>query len=342
MNKKPNEEIKNQRTTFNIQDYSNDDIEHWIKFAKDPESFPPLDIEELFSIRSTSLDPRGIWDPSIIIDGSRRSGKSVLAKDICIEAHKRGLIGRISAITGTKQNTFWDDLVPFSTIFPVSNAREALDKLVEFQEYLVDEFKDGGDLEFDILQHTIILDDFIGDQQFSRYSSELVSAFTNFRHTGCCVIAITQFPTGVPPTVRTNADFAFAFLQQSEDQTDRVLKDHLSFIRDKKVAYFLANNVPREFRCIAIHKTDPYLKPIEKVKWFKAKDWDGEMNGHSTIQVGHPGWREKMVSSDEKLKQKKRKERKMRGMPHFDTNGDIMDGVTDLKRLISETFDMTF
>lgn len=342
----PNPSVKKKHEDFSM-DMMDNDIQHWIQFAKDPESFDPLDLEELFEIRSTSLDPRGIWDPSILIDGSRRSGKSVLAKHICIEAHKRGLIGRISVITGTKQNTFWEDLAPYSTIFPVKNAREALQLLVQFQEYTVEEFKDGEDIEFDLIQHTIILDDFIGDQQFAKYSSELVSAFTNFRHTGCCVIAITQYPTGVPPAVRTNSDFAFVFLQQSDSQTERVMKDHFSFIHDKKVAYFLLNNVPREFRCIAVHKTDPYLKPNEKVKWFKATDWDKEAGGHSTLQVGHPEWREKVSAIDEKQKAKRRRERKMMGTPNMMYNPSSgtdpnMEAIKSLKNLISETYEISF
>lgn len=325
-----------------FSDIVNYDQDHWISFARDPESFPMLDLEELFAIQSKSLDPNGVWDPAILIDGSRRSGKSVLAKDICIEAHRRGLIGRITVITGTKQNRFWHDLVPYSMIHSVENAREALQHLVATQEYLVEEFKDGNDVDCGTFQHTIILDDFIGDQKFSRYSSELITAFTNFRHTGCCVIAITQFPTGVPPTVRSNADFAFVFLQQSESQSEKIISDHLSFIRDKKVAYALLNNVPREFRCISIHKTDPYLTPMEKVKWFKAKDWDSEAGGHSTIRVGCQVWRDKVAVEDEKLLEKNRRDRKAGGAPKIKNkyieNG--MQSVDDLKQSLQNIYNI--
>ena len=307
------------------------DESYWMGFAQNPESYPQFDLEELFNVQSKSLDSNGIWDPSIIIDGTRRTGKSVLAKHICIEAQRRGLIGRISIITGTRQNTFWDDLSPLATIYEVKNGREVMAAITKFQDGLVGAFKDDEEIEMGILQHTVILDDFIGNKTFSRYSDELATAFVNFRHYATAVIALTQYPTGVPPMIRTNTDFAFIFMPQSYQQKDLLWKNYTSFITDRRLAFYLFDSVLRDFRCLSVHKTDAYLENKEKVKWFRAVDWDGENNGHSTIQVGHPGWRDKMNKKDEEIKKKRKKERKMGG-----TSGSELWNVEEMTNPLQE------
>jgi len=304
---------------------------YWLNVSNNPDSLPEFDLEELFNTKSKHIEKEGIWDPSILINGTRRTGKSVLAKHIVTKAHEKGLVGRISVLTGTPQNGFWDDLAPCSTIYDLSQPVEVLHMIRNFQIDIVEAFKDGEEIPLGILQHTIILDDFIGDKSFARYSDELHTAIINFRHYCTCIILLTQYPTGVGPSIRANADFAFIFIQAGENVKRHMYNDHLNFISDKKHAYNILEQVPRDFKCLVVHKTDPYLKDNEKVSWFRAEDEDSKYpDNHATLHAGNPEWRRSMLKKDEILKRKRKEERKKRQQKSFQLSGPVVDELSSV------------
>jgi hypothetical protein len=254
-----------------------------------------FDVEEIYNVSSG-----GVWDPSVIWFGTRRTGKSVSVKDIVEGAHQRGLIGRITVITGTKQNRFWHTNVPYASIFPLKMAREVIQSLIKQQEQRKLLIDSGKQLKFgeQSYQHTLILDDFIHDKSFARYSDELSQAFVAFRHIGCAVLITAQHPTGVSPMIRGNADFIFVTRISGRDNIETIRKDHLTFLPRLSQAAFFMETITRDYVSVVIHKTDPSATVMEKVKWYKATDMDAD--GKLMTEWGNYAWRRYMEKEDQK------------------------------------------
>lgn len=312
--------VKWEKHLQEIQQKQNETLDHFAEFAMEPESFEPFDLEELFSVKSTGHLAEGVWDPAIIWFGTRRTGKSVSLKHIVTEAHMRGLVGRVTVITATKQNENWVNVVPYACVHPIEDALKVVRDVRDKQNKRANIMKkENGKLLYgnESFQHTLILDDVVHDKRFSRYADELSEAFMTFRHIGCAVLITSQYPTAIAPAIRNNADFVFIQQQNGYAAKEIIYKDHLEFLPQRSMAFYFLDQVPKDWRTIVVHKTDPELEAKDKVSWFRATDLDNEFGvvgkGHPNqkriqIEWGHPEWRKVMKTIDEEIKSKEARE----------------------------------
>ena len=299
-----------EEITQSIADTTN----HFIEFAMNTEEHECLNVDDIMNVRSYKYSKEGTWDPTIIWFGARRTGKSVQLKDIVTTAHERGLIGRVTVITATRQNQFWDNVVPYTSVFPITSALSVIKDIKQKQQLRASLMQRGKPLLYgpESFQHTLILDDVVHDKHLARYSDELAEAFFTFRHTGCAVIMTSQYPTAIAPGLRSNADFVFIMTQNGYNAKELLWRDHLEFITDRRIANYFMDNVPKQWRSIVIHKTDTTLTPQEKVRWFRAIDRD-EVEGEPdpitgikklTVQWGNEKWRKVKAKEDDDYKKK--------------------------------------
>lgn len=308
-NEEPNNNSTWQEQIAKIEQKQEDILNYYAGFADDPESFPAFDLEEILNVKSYKYNEKGTWDPTVIWFGTRRTGKSVSLKYLLEAANDKGLIGRVTVITGTKQNHFWDHVVPSCCVFGVEDALGVIEDIKNKQNTRASMIRSGKKLKYGIeaFQHTLILDDVVHNKSLARYSDVLTEAFMTFRHTGCAVLITSQYPTAIAPSMRNNADFVFVQLLNGYDAKEVIFKDHLEFFPKRNLAFYFLDTVPREWRSIVIHKTDPELYEIDKVHWHRPVDLDNEFGLPNPINPsikqirsrwGSVNWRKAMDKTD--------------------------------------------
>lgn len=286
---------------------------HFMRMAMDTESLEPFDMDHLFDVQSELFRNFFVWDTSISIFGTRRTGKTTIAKHILVEANERNLIGGCAVITGSKHDKGWHDIIPYNQIYETDQAMSFFNQLKKRQIYLMDLIDRGKKLPKNMpLQFTVILDDFIHDRSLARYSTELIEAFVNFRHYGVVCIVLSQYPTGVGPMIRGNSDFVFLLPQNGLAAKKTLIQDHLEFLPDFRLSMMLLDKATKNHRALVIHKTDSQIEYIDEIQWFRAHDYDGEARKndepHCMIQIGQKDWRQKQNADSENLKRKERNE----------------------------------
>lgn len=205
---------------------------------------------------------------SMIICSKRRTGKSVLLKDICYRMKSWYITAHLFSMTADMQEELYD-------FFPKKNIHnsfneEKLQEIWDHQEKLVMRMKASKCKEDDIPNVMIVLDDVISDPKV-RKSEILNRYFVAGRHLKFCIIVLSQTFTGVPPVLRTNCDVSVAFYLDSQDNREAYAKQYLS-TKNKNLGIMIFEKITREpYTAIVCLNCNTSSNPEETVKVYKAK-----------------------------------------------------------------------
>lgn len=258
----------------------------WFEIALEPHKLSELNIEDLYNFANDQIVDTmpNIWNASICVFGPRRTGKSFLIRDLLIQLNK--YIGRICVITSTEQNDFWKILIPDVCIYPVEMANEVLLRIANDQKKLIKELRRGKKPRLNVLQYTIIFDDFAFDEKFSRYSDTFKKAYTTFRHFGCTIILLSQYPTSVSNKIRGNSDFIFIVKAKGKPSKQIIADDNMDFM-DNKAAKELLIEGTKEYNVLCINNNPTINNENEIITRYKATIT-------KSIKLGDKKWREIM------------------------------------------------
>ena len=93
---------------------------------------------------------------------------------------------------------------------------------------------------------------------------------------------------------------------------------------DRTLAYYMLDNVTRDWRTLCVKVTDSQIEEVDRIKWYRAEDMDEEYgipDEHNPqfkilqVEWGHPEWRKDMAKLDKKQrdKEKRQQDRNIRG-----------------------------
>lgn len=173
-------------------------------------NFPVFDYKEL-------LEQPSYLCASVLIASCRRSGKTVIMKDIMSNIHKYYddcylFSGSLDA--QRKEYDFVDDRNCFDH-FDESKLQEIYERqkkhVLQLEAVGKDKYKEGH-------KCMVILDDFIGDPQVQK-SKVFKDFFTFGRHYLISIWCLSQTVVGIPKTMRRNCDIVIVFFL--EDYRDR-------------------------------------------------------------------------------------------------------------------------
>ncbi len=259
-----------------------------------------------FNVKDMINEKKGLFDAAVIVYGPRRTGKSTLGLDILLQLQEAKAIGRIALITSTEMNHFFRGYIPMCTTYDVNNAGEAINEILNFQEWLIDD--DIQKVDDGILkQYTVILEDFSWDRSFAVYDKLFAKLFVTGRHFQTGVIIFIQNPTGAMNWVRNNADFAFILKTPGFAPKERIWSDQLDFMPKREAFKFMEDHT-LDYNSIVVKRTDPHLPTNKTVYHFKAELIEID-NVDDRIRIGDPKWREKTDIRDMEIKTKKNKKK---------------------------------
>jgi len=196
----------------------------------------------------------------ITITSKRRTGKSVLLKNLCYTARNWYKRVYVFSMTAHLQPDLFDFLDPEDITHGFDE--EKLNGLWSVQEKA---FKDLGKEK---LPHTlVILDDVISDPNFKKSQMMLKLAVMG-RHLNFCVVILSQNFTSIPPAVRNNVDIAIAFYLDSYVNREQFSKSYIS-TKNTKVGMLLFEKITRvPYQAIIVQNNIISSNPEEYIKSF--------------------------------------------------------------------------
>ena len=177
---------------------------------------------------------------AMLITSKRRTGKSVLMKDLCQKIHKWYDQCYVFSMTAEYQ----PDLFNYVDEGCVYNSFDE-DKLNEIwdtqKNHVLKIEAQGKKKEKDANKIMILFDDVISDPRVKK--SEILNRLAVMgRHIMIGYILISQTITGVPPIIRTNADCAIAFYLDSCANRETYASEYLS-TESKRLGVMIFNKI---------------------------------------------------------------------------------------------------
>ncbi len=216
----------------------------------------------------------------ITITSKRRTGKSVLLKDLCYKMKNWYSKVYVFSMTAHLQPDLFD-FVEDHNIFNGFN-EEKLNEIWDSQEKLFEDLK-GKNLP----PVMIILDDIISDPNFKK--SEIMFRLAVMgRHLQFCVVILTQNFTSIDPKIRKNVDLAMAFYLDDYDNREQFAKSYLS-TKNPKVGVAIFERITREpYQAIVVMNSRISQSPEDTVRTYKAElELPKFMMGSRRIKLNH-------------------------------------------------------
>lgn len=210
-------------------------------------------------------------DLAVGVFGTRRTGKSYYMRDKLY--HLRKVFYGVVVITATRENGFWNQIVPPTAIYTVNQMDRVIAHIIRQQKHLSDIIRTKKVIPKRNPYFLIILDDWVTDPKIARHSTQINTLCMNGRHLLISVWMATQYPKAVSTFTRYNLDLSVIMRQNSVMARDQLLEDHLCFSDNKREQTKLVNDVTQNYRCLVVQKNRSEMKNLKDVYyWDKADD----------------------------------------------------------------------
>lgn len=211
--------------------------------------------------------------------GKRRSGKSVLIKDIMW--HKRHLPVGVAMSPTEKANRFFRDFMPEVCIYDDFNL-EAIESILTRQQR-IKEAEEKGDTK-GLPKNTsafIVADDCMYDKKNWK-SLAIRNCFMNGRHWSLFFLFSMQYCVDISPDLRTNLDYVFVFRESVTEQKEKLYKYFFGMFENKKEFIKVFDQTATGFDFMCLDLTLGNYEKEECVFWGRADD------RKQPFRVGHP------------------------------------------------------
>ena len=225
-------------------------------------------------IKLTKFDMSRIRpDSTIACVGKRRSGKSVLIRDIMSHVADKldfGIVMCGSDDTAAEMAEY----IPSTCIYGDYN-KEALDVLLKYQGKCVKS-------EVGAKNTYLVLDDCMYDKK-SVKGKNMRELFMNGRHKNVFCMFSAQYVMDIPPDIRQNIDYLFVFRDNIMASREKVWRNFFGMFSDYKDFSVVMDSCTDGFGCMVLDTTVRSNSAEECVHWYVAN------LSPEPFQVGSPG-----------------------------------------------------
>jgi hypothetical protein len=206
-----------------------------------------------------------------IITSKRRTGKSVLMKDLCYKLFKAGWIEEAYVFSQTahlQKDLF--DYVPEENIIRGLD-KERLKEIWKKQEEKVMNLERSGVKKNDIPCTLVLFDDVASDTKGCRYNDILEQFFMEGRHLRFSQIFIQQYIKCLSPKIRSNIDWFACFKINRADDRDTIVGSYIDL--PKKEALEILKGItakPDSYQCMIINLVVNSSDPKDYVRKYTA------------------------------------------------------------------------
>lgn len=201
----------------------------------------------------------------VVMIGRRRSGKSLLIKDILY--HNQDIpIG--SVISGTEDvSTFFGDMIP-KTLLHREVIPEVTASILKRQVLLKRKIIRSHGSNIDPRAFLVIDDCGYNSSWPSQKNIKYIAM--NGRHVDLFVLMALQDALSLPPNIRTNCDFVFIFAEMRLRYRQRIYDNWASVIPTFEAFNAIMDIVTEEYGVLVIHLTSYSKELADQVFYYKA------------------------------------------------------------------------
>jgi len=206
-------------------------------------------------------------DSTILVLGRRRSGKSILIRDIMY--HHRHIPAGI-VFSGTEQvSPFFGKFIPESYIYSEYQP-EVVKNLMNKQQIRIDKATiQGTDPKLPNL--FIVLDDLTQDANIWKKEDTVKSIFFNGRHYNIFFIFALHYTKDITPNLRNNIDYVFIFHDANENNQRQIHKDYCGMIPDFKTFQNIMESCTENHGCLVVKLAGgSESKLTDQIFWYRA------------------------------------------------------------------------
>lgn len=214
-------------------------------------------------IKLKKFNPQTI-DPcrTLLMVARRGSGKSFLIRDILYTLKDKLPFG--IAFNGTESsNHYYSEMMPKSFIYEDFDP-EVLRKFVLRQTYATQQRQKNP-------QGFVIFDDMMYCQRNLIKDPNVRALIFNGRHINALVLQTQQFSLEIPPAIRTNIDYVFAFRDVVVSNVERLWRHYFGVFPDLATFRAVFNSVTDDYGCLVLDNTIKATTIEECCYWYKAK-----------------------------------------------------------------------
>ena len=220
-----------------------------------------------YNLSLKKFDLNKIHDDSVVAAiGRRRTGKSILMKDILW--HKR-FIPFGTVISGTEiANVYYGDFIPKTYIF-YEYDKNVVENILKRQADIINKIntKDPRYKNVDS-RLFLLLDDCLFDDHWTRDKC-IRSIFMNGRHYHILFMVTMQYPLGIPPALRTNIDFTFVMREPYVSNRKKIYEQYAGCFPNFNIFCQTMDSL-EQYECLVIDNNSASNKLEDQAFWFKA------------------------------------------------------------------------
>ena len=214
------------------------------------------------NLQLKKFDPSKMADDAVcVFIAKRRSGKSVLIKDIMY--HKRNKLPAGIVLSGTEEgNGYYSNFVPDLFVYNDMDL-EAIERLIERQRKLVKLRKPNSNC-------FLLMDDVMHEPKALK-SPIIRNIFLNGRHWKifCCIAA--QYAMDMGPSLRANIDYVFILRENIVANRERLWKQFFGIFPDFASFQKTMDACTENYECLVLDNTVKSNRIEDCVFWYKAR-----------------------------------------------------------------------
>ena len=266
--KGPVRQTRKKGYTNTVKKYSDEEEEEEEEENKEMISSGMRDGQRCFAVNRAAYN---MFRPgyTIVLYGPRRSGKSVMIRNIC--QRMRHLFPEVVVFTMTKASAEYFNFIPYCRVIEGLD-EDLLERLIDHQMELKKAMSRGEDVGNPNL--LVILDDCMA--QGLRYAKTLNRLFYNGRHSNITLIVSVQDVRGIAPSATINTDVAITFSLPDHRGRDTVREKFCDYLtRNEFDRLYDSDEINKKYHMIFFDIAHRY-NPIDKRISFGCVDTDKE------------------------------------------------------------------
>jgi hypothetical protein len=223
------------------------------------------------------FEPESVADNAVcLFIGKRGTGKSTCLKDVLF--HHRHVHAGV-CMSGTEEcNEFWKECVPDTFIFNDYEPKTTR-KLIKRQRRARQEGRNPEPIFF-------IAEDVLYDKRLS-HDANIRGVFMNGRHWNILFLVTMQYVLDIPPSMRSNVDFVFAFREHVLANKEKLWRAFYGIFPSYDMFDQVFNACTEGYECLVLDNTRKTNKIEECVFWYKADRREGFRVGSKEYWAFH-------------------------------------------------------
>jgi hypothetical protein len=204
-------------------------------------------------------------DNTVLLLGRRNTGKSFLVRDL-LSHHTDVPTGVVISPTECA-NRFYGNIFP--PLF-IHNAytKEIVENVVKRQKIVTKKAQDHPGVDPRCI---FIMDDCLYDTKWQR-DENVRYIFTNGRHINILFLLTSQYPLGIPPTMRSNIDFVFILRDNMVRNRRIIYENYCGMLPTFEAFCNVLDQTTQDYECLVVHNSTRSNDITDQIYYYRASD----------------------------------------------------------------------